>query len=64
MNKPAYSADYNHHKSEDCGWKEDLCSACAFRFNCEDYLKLTNMEILEKHGIKGNQWMVSKELSK
>ena len=61
MNKPAYSADYNHHKSEGCGWEYFLCSACAFRFNCEDYKEpKTNMDILEKHGIKGNQWMVSK----
>ena len=62
-NKPKYSADYNHHKSALCGWAEGLCSACAFRFNCEDIPK-TNMDILKKHGVKGNQWFVSRELSK
>lgn len=62
MSKPVYNVHINTQcvYKDKMGLKLILCSACAFRFNCEDIPK-TNMQVLKKWGITGNQWMVSDE---
>lgn len=39
-----FTSHLNSMKSDTCGYKEGLCSACAFRFNCEDYIIKTEVK--------------------